>query len=118
MTRSINERDLDVHMRLVSPKVQVYGMPSKAVINYNEWRERRQGDFSGGELLSIRYDIQRIITMMPRRLCFAARENLLNTTGKLIMLDKSIILEKEADNIWRVVEESIKDWKIKQYAVV
>jgi len=115
ITTSVKNRNLEAHMQLVSPTVQVYGMPSKAVIDFKEWRTRRKVEFKSGELLSINYEIQRIITTMPRRITFTAVENLLNNTGKLIRLDKTIILEKEADGVWRVVEESIKDWKVKKY---
>ena len=117
ITTSVKNRNLDAHMQLISPKVQVYGMPSKAVIDFNEWRTRRQVDFKSGELLSVNYEFQRIITNMPRRITFAAVENMLNNKGKLIRLDKTIILEKEEDGIWRVVEESIKEWKIKKYDI-
>lgn len=112
---SVKSRDLDAHMQMVSPSVQVYGMPSKAVIDFNEWRARRKVEFNNRELMSINYEVQRIITNMSRRITFTAVESLLNNTGKLIRLDKTIILEKEQDGVWRVVEESIKDWKVKKY---
>ncbi len=115
ITASVKNRDLDAHMKMVSASVQVYGMPSKAVIDFKEWRMRRKVEFTSGELMSINYEIQRIITNMQRRITFTAVENLLNNTGKLIRLDKTIILEKEEDDVWRVVEESIKDWKVKKY---
>lgn len=114
MTDSIKQRDLDAHMRLVNPRVQVYGMPSKAVIDYNEWRSRRQADFDSGELLSVNYALQRIITSMPRRITFTARETLLDKRNKAVILDKTITLEKEDDTVWRVVEETIKGWKVKR----
>jgi hypothetical protein len=115
IAETVKQRDIDAHMQLVSAKVQVYGMPSKAVILYNEWRERREVEFKTGELQSVSYAIQRIITSMPRRITFSVWENLLNNRRKVIILDKTIILEKEQDNIWRVVEESIKKWKVKKY---
>lgn len=114
MTDSIRQHDLDSHMRLVNPRVQVYGMPSKAVIDYNEWRNRRQADFDSGELLSVNYALQRIITSMPRRITFTARETLLDKRNKAVILDKTITLEKDDDDAWRVVEETIKGWKVKK----
>lgn len=115
MTSTVKNRDLEGHMRLVSPKVQVYGMPSKPVIDFAEWLARRKVDFKTDDLVSINYEVQRVITSMPRRITFSARENLLDKNGKVIILDKIIILEKEADDCWRVVEETIKAWKVKQF---
>lgn len=115
MTTSIKNRDLDSHMQLVSPKVRVYGMPSKSIINFAEWLARRKVDFKSDDLVSVNYEVQRVITSMPRRITFSARENLLDKTGKVVILDKIIILEKEADDCWRVVEETIKAWKVKKF---
>lgn len=115
IAQTIQQRDIDAHMQWVSTKVQVYGMPSKAVILYNEWRERRQLELKTGELLSINFTIQKIISSMQRRIAFRAQENLLNNNREVVILDKTIILEKEQDHVWRVVEESIKQWKVKKY---
>ncbi len=115
IAETIKRRDIDAHMQLVSSEVQVFGMPSKAVIYYDEWRERRKLELKTGELLSINYTIQKIITSMPRRITFSARENLLNNKRKVIILDKMIVLEKEQDDVWRVVEETIKNWKVKKF---
>ena len=115
IAETIKQRDINAHMQLVSADVQVYGMPSKAVIRYDEWRERRQVEFKTGEVQSVSYVIERIISSMPRRITFSARENLLNNKRKVIIIDKTIILEKEDDNVWRVVEQTIKKWKVKKY---
>ncbi len=115
IAETIKQRDIDAHMQLVSSEVQVFGMPSKAVIFYDEWRERRKLELKTGELLSINYTIQKIITSMPRRITFSARENLLNNKRKVIILDKMIVLEKEEDDVWRVIEETIKNWKVKKF---
>ena len=115
IAETIKQRDINAHMQLVSADVQVYGMPSKAVIHYVEWRERREVEFKTGEVQSVSYVIERIISSMPRRITFSARENLLNNKRKVIIIDKTIILEKEDDNVWRVVEQTIKKWKVKKY---
>jgi hypothetical protein len=31
-----------------------------------------------------------------------------------LQVNKNIILEFETDNVWRVVEETVNDWKLKQ----
>lgn len=114
MSSSIKERDLDTHMQLVSPHVQVYGIPGNGVINYKGWEARRKFEFENGELLLLNYQGIRLITFTPRRATFNTTETMIGKNGKMVLINKNIVLEKEQDGQWRVVEEKVKGWQVRK----
>ncbi len=110
MSESVKQRDLDAHMELVSKKVLVYGIPNRETLGYNDWKQRRRNEFNRQRLASLTYSNLNIKTITLRRLGFEVTEIMQATTGQKVQLEKEILLEQEADNAWRVVEETIKNW--------
>lgn len=110
MSESVKQRDLDAHMELVSKKVLVYGIPNRETLGYNDWKQRRRNEFNRQRLASLTYSNLNIKTITLRRLGFEVTEIMQATTGQRVQLEKEILLEQEADNAWRVVEETIKNW--------
>jgi hypothetical protein len=113
MSDSVKHADFERHMSSVSRKVKVYGVPSKEVIDYRDWATRRKFEFKHGEVLSLNYQKSRLISATPRRIRFSTVETTVAKDGKMLLLSKNIILEHEDDGIWRVVEELVTNWKIK-----
>ena len=114
MSRTIQEKDLENHMSLVSRRIKVYGMPSKGVVDYKGWKTRRRFEFDNDSLLSLNHQRLRIISTTPRRINFNTVQVMLGKDGKMVELDKNIILEKEQDDNWRVVEENVNNWQVKK----
>ncbi len=114
LTRSVETRDLDAHMRLVSERVQIYGLPGGQIIGYEQWKKRRHTEFSQAQLLALDYRLLNIKTITGRRLGFHVEEIMQACNGMRVFVDKDIILELEADEHWRVVEETIHHWKVEQ----
>ncbi len=114
MSDSVQERDIESHMENVSKRVQVYGMPSKGVIGYHEWKARRYHEFFHDELLALNYSGIRIIRSSNKRISFATTETMVGNQGKLVILDKTIVLEYEDDGVWRSIEETVNKWRVKQ----
>jgi len=110
LSESVNRRDLDAHMGLVSKKVLVYGIPDQESLGYYDWKRRRRNEFYKNRLASLTYNNLNIKTIALRRLGFQITEIMQATTGQRVQIDKEIILEQETDNEWRVVEETIKHW--------
>lgn len=113
MTDSVQHADLDQHMSFVSRRVKVYGVPSKDVIEYRDWKARRKYEFENSQILSLNYQKIRLISSTQRRIRFSTTETTVAKTGKMLVLNKNIILEYEDDDVWRVVEENVTDWQIK-----
>lgn len=114
ISQSIKQRDLDRHLQLVSKKVKVYGMPSKGVIDYKEWRARRKYEFKNESVMALNYQDIKLIGSTAKRLRFTASETMLGKDGKMVILDKHFILEYEDDSLWRVVEENVNGWRVKK----
>jgi len=114
MTDSVRNADLDAHMRLVSTRVKVYGNPSKDIIEYGDWKARRQFEFTHDEVLAINYLKVRIVSYTPRRIRFSTTETTVTKDGRILVLNKIIILELEQDGAWRVMEENVTDWQIRK----
>ena len=112
LSNSVKQQDLDSHMRLVSERVQVYGMPKTSTINYKEWKLRRQYEFNNNEILALNFIKTRLINCTQKRLRFHTDQTMLGKDGMMVRLDKNITLELEDDMIWRVVEEKINSWKV------
>ena len=114
MSSSVRARDMVQHLKNVSRKISVYGMPSKAVITFKEWKARRQKELLSEELLTLNYQGIRIISSSPKRISFNTSETLVGKDGKMVVMDKNIIIENEDDGTWRVVEESVNKWHVKK----
>lgn len=111
ITETVRAKDLAKHMDLISENVVVYGMPSGKTLNYADWRNRRQSEFNRGLIKKLAYDKLVIKNIGLRRLIFKIEEIMDGINGDLAIINKEVILEQEKDNKWRVVEETIKDWK-------
>ena len=114
MSGSVQSRDIDQHIQHVSKKVNVYGMPSKAVISYKEWKSRRHNELKNKDLLALNYKGIHIISCSAKRITFNTSETLVGKGGKMVIIDKNIIIEHEDDGNWRLVEENIKKWRVKK----
>lgn len=111
ITETVKSKDLDKHMALVSENVAVYGSPSGKTLRYADWEKRRKSEFSRDLIKDLKYDNLKIKTFGLRRLIFNIEEIIDGTNGDLAIIQKQIILEQEQDNQWRVVEETINNWK-------
>ncbi|MCW8900231.1 MAG: hypothetical protein OQK75_03870 [Gammaproteobacteria bacterium] len=111
ITETVKARDLNQHMNLVSENVAVYGMPSGKTLSYADWRSRRKSEFQRGLLKSLAYNNLKIKTIGLRRLIFDIEEIMDGTNGDMAIINKQVILEQDMDDAWRVVEETIKNWK-------
>ena len=111
ITETIEAKDLKAHMELVSENVAVYGMPSGKVLNYADWRSRRESEFKRNLLKDVTYRNLKVKTFGLRRLIFDIEEIMDASNGDMAIINKQVVLEEEQDNKWRVVEETIKNWK-------
>ena len=114
MTESVQQQDLDRHMKLISEKISLYGLPGNNMIDYAGWRARRKYEFENQELLVLNYRNMRLINSSDRRIRFNVIETMVGKDGKMVTLDKNIVLENESDGQWRVVEENINSWQVKK----
>ena len=111
ITETIKTKDLDRHMDLVSENVVIYGMPNGNTLNYQDWYTRRKSEFQRNVLKNISYHKLKVKTFGLRRLIFDVEEIMDGTNGDMAIINKQVILEQGQDEKWRVVEETIHNWK-------
>ena len=111
ITETVEARDLNQHMDLVSENVAIYGMPSGKTLSYADWYTRRKNEFKRGLLKSLTYNNLKIKTIGLRRLIFDIEEVMDGANGDMAIINKQIILEQDLEDKWLVVEEVVKDWK-------
>ena len=111
VTETVNNKDLKKHMDLVSENVVIYGMPKGNTLNYADWYNRRKSEFARNVLKDLSYHNLKVKNFGLRRLIFSIEEIMDGTNGDMAVINKQVILEQEQDEKWRVVEETIKDWK-------
>ncbi len=107
ITKTVELRNIHAHMGLVSKSVRVYGVPGADTIAYIDWRKRRQTEFEKNLLKALSYDFIRMKKITSKRLHFIAVETMSGMSGDSFEINKEIIIEKEYDGVWRVVEEKI-----------
>ena len=111
ITETVKNKDLQKHMDLVSENVVIYGMPKGNTLNYADWYARRKSEFERNVLKDLSYHNLKVKNFGLRRLTFSIEEIMDGSNGDMAVINKHVILEQEQDEQWRVVEETIKDWK-------
>lgn len=111
ITETVKAKDLQKHMDLVSENVVIYGMPGGNTLNYADWYNRRKSEFNRSILKDLTYNNLKIKNFGLRRLIFNIEEIMDGTNGDMAFINKQVILEQEQDEQWRVVEETINNWK-------
>jgi len=111
ISESVSNKDINRHMDLVSENVAIYGMPSGKTLSYADWYTRRKSEFSRNILKSLAYNNLKIKTIGLRRLIFDIEEVMEGTNGDIAIINKQVILEQDLDEAWKVVEETVKNWK-------
>lgn len=115
MKRSVQAQDLEQHMALVSKRVQVYGLPRQEVVDYTKWHNRRRNEFHTERLIAMHHGAIKVKNLGLVRLAFNVDQTLISSEGLVYIINKDIMLEKEEDGVWRVIEETIHHWNQKHY---
>ena len=95
------------HMDLISKEVSVYGVPGFDVIGYDDWARQCKFEFDEGLLKQVSYEGLRVVTLTPGNVLFKTTETVEGTDGTVNRQGVEILIRKEADGKWRVVQERI-----------
>lgn len=95
------------HMDLISKEVSVYGVPGFDVIGYDDWARQCEYEFDEGLLKRVSYEGLRVVTATPANVLFKTTETVEGTDGTVNQQGVEILIRKEADGKWRVVQERI-----------
>ncbi len=95
------------HMNLISKDVSVYGVPGFDVIGYDDWARQCEYEFDEGLLKRVSYEGMRVVTVTPGHVLFKTTETVEGSDGSVNRQGLEIIIRKEADGKWRVLQERI-----------
>lgn len=104
---TVATNNVDAHLDLVSPRLQVLGISKRGFLQHHEWMQRRRNDMETRRLLRISHEGLRMKEYDGQRLTFQVEETLKSTLGEGYVLDKEVVLEQEPDGCWRAVVEHI-----------
>jgi len=95
------------HMDLISKEVSVYGVPGFEVIGYEDWARQCEHEFDAGLLKRVSYEGLRMVTVTPGNVLFKTTETVEGTDGTVNRQGLEILIRKEEDGKWRVLQERI-----------
>jgi ketosteroid isomerase-like protein len=107
MALTANSGAYAAHMDLISKDVSVYGVPGFDVIGYHDWAHQCKYEFDEGLLKRVSYEGLRVVTMTPGNVMFKTTETVEGTDGTINRHGLVILIRKEADGKWRVLQELI-----------
>ncbi len=107
MARTANKKDFTAHMELISKEVSVFGIPGFDVIGYDDWARQCRHEFENNILKSVSYGPMKVLAHAPGRVMFKTLETVEANDGTCNSNGVEIIIQKEDDGKWRVLQERI-----------
>jgi len=95
------------HMNLISKNVSLQGVPDFENIGYDDWAAQTLHEFENGILKSISYKGFKPLKSTQTHIMFKTFEVVEANDGTVNAQGIEILLEKEADGQWRLVQERI-----------
>lgn len=102
-----NAKNHQAHMGLISQKINLLGVPGFDSIGYEQWSTQCKHEFENNLLKSVRYDGLKLIITKDMRIMFKTHETVEGINGEINAHSIEILLEKESDDKWRLVQERI-----------
>ncbi|MDQ7015313.1 MAG: hypothetical protein Q9N68_02940 [Gammaproteobacteria bacterium] len=99
--------NFSAHMNLISKEVQVHGVPEFEVIGYQDWFNQCEHEFANNVLASLHYSGLKMIAATEQRVMFKTIEVSLTNEGEQSQSGVEVVLAKENDGQWRVIQERI-----------
>ena len=103
---SAGQKDLEVHMGMISKRVSVLGVPGFDNIDYDSWYEQCKHQFENAMIKSISYKGFNLVSATESQIMFTVFEMVVGMDGTLNEQIVEMSLEQE-DDVWRLVQERV-----------
>lgn len=100
-------KDLDAHLNLISKKVNLTGVPGFENIGYDDWANQCKHEFDNNLIKQISYAGFKLRVNTDTSIMFKTHETVEASDNSINAQGIEVIIEKEDDNQWRVVQERI-----------
>ncbi|NOY66490.1 MAG: hypothetical protein GXP13_03660, partial [Gammaproteobacteria bacterium] len=104
---SAGQKDLKGHMEMISKRVSVQGVPGFDNIDYDIWYKQCKFQFENAMIKSIAYKGFNLISHAETKIVFTVFEAVVGADGTLNEQIVEMLLEKEDDDVWRLVQERV-----------
>jgi len=104
---SAGQKDLEGHMGMISKRVSLQGVPGFDNIDYDKWYEQCRHQFENAMIKSIAYKGFNLISATETQIMFTVLEMVVGADGTLNEQIVEMSLEKEEDDVWRLVQERV-----------
>ena len=104
---SAGQKDLQAHMGMISKRISVQGVPGFDNIDYDIWYKQCRHQFEMSMIKSIAYKGFNLINATETQITFTVFETVVGADGTLNEQIVEISLEKEDDDVWRLVTERV-----------
>ena len=104
---TVNKKNHQAHMDLISKRVNLVGVPGFESINHEQWSAQCLHEFKNNLIKSVRYDGLKLLAATDTRIMFKTFETVAGVDGQVNAQGVEILLEKEDDGKWRLVQERI-----------
>ena len=101
------QKNLEKHMGMISKRVSVQGVPGFDNIGYDTWYMQCRHQFENAMIKSIAYKGFNLISAAEDKIIFTVYETVVGTDGTLNEQIAEKTLEKEDDDVWRLVLERV-----------
>ena len=105
--RSANALDLQAHMNLISKRVALTGVPGFDTLAYADWNAQCEHEFSQKQLKRVAYQGFKLVVETESRVMFKTHETVEGMDGTINAQGVEMLLEKEADGVWRLIQERV-----------
>lgn len=101
------QRELAGHMGMISQRISVQGVPGFENIDYATWYNQCQHQFENAMIKSIAYKGFNLVNATASQITFTILERVVGTDGTLNEQLVEMLLEKEEDDAWRLLNERV-----------
>lgn len=104
---TVSDKNLNAHMDLISKRVNLVGVPGFDAIGYEQWFAQCQHEFENNLIKQVAYNGMKLTAETDSRIMFKTFETVEGNDGTVNAQGVEILLEKEDDGKWRLVQERI-----------
>ncbi|MEE9321266.1 MAG: nuclear transport factor 2 family protein [Granulosicoccus sp.] len=100
-------KDFEAHFNLISKKARITGVSGYESISYDDWARQSEQEFKNNVLEKVTYDGLKMSANNDTKIMFKTMESVFANDGTQKVHGVEIVLEKEEDGIWRVIQERV-----------
>ena len=104
---TVKNSNYTAHINLISKRVNLTGVPGFDSIGYEAWTTQCKHEFDNNLLKSIHYHGFKLVASNDKNIMFKTIETVKGTDGVENVQGIEVLLEKEDDGVWRVIQERI-----------